>query len=221
MTDAPSTFEQVLRLSWKQFFLFGFVGIALTAWSWYYGLSFPQALDGIILSANLALGSILIATMTFYYRSFWEEIAELKRIADASSIVRYHSSGITLLFGATLAVFAAIFTDLLILLYGVASILRPVFLGAFMTGILLLVVFLLVFFARSLAEMQTIKDVSEMNGESSISETQVTGSLEALARQLEADLIRDKERVAKNQSLLQRVKSAKEVFFPHQDPPTT
>jgi len=145
----------------------------------------------------------------------------LKRIADASSIVRYHSSGITLLFGATLAVFAAIFTDLLILLYGVASILRPVFLGAFMTGILLLVVFLLVFFARSLAEMQTIKDVSEMNGESSISETQVTGSLEALARQLEADLIRDKERVAKNQSLLQRVKSAKEVFFPHQDPPTT
>ena len=220
MTEPLLTFKQGLRLTWRQFLIFTSVGILFTFWSWYYGLSFPAALDGIMLSAKLGLGSILVATMAFYYRTFWEDIAKLKKIARASATVRYHSSGLTLLFGATLAVFFAILADLTILLLGPASLLRPVSLGSFMTGILLLLAFVVFFFGRSLAEMQTIKDVSKMNGASLVTETQVLDSLDALARQLEEELIRDKARVTQNESVLARVKKAQEAL-PRETPPLT
>ena len=212
MTHPPSTLKQILRLTWKQFLIFAFVGILVTLWSWYYGLSFPAALDGIMLSAKLGLGSILVATMAFYYRTFWEAIDRLKEMAHASATVSYHSSGLILLFGATLAVFFAILIDLTILLFGPASLLRPISLGTFITGILLLLAFLLFFFGRSLAEMLTIKEVSEMSGASPVSESQVMDSLDALARRLEEEVIRDKESVKQNESALARVKRAQEAL---------
>jgi hypothetical protein len=129
----------------------------------YASISVPDNLRGPLLTVKAGVVSLTIATMTFYYKTFWDSIEKLKNIKDLAVVVNYHSSSFILLFGGGLFVFLSLFVDMYALFFVKAPYLVPIFMGLMFAGLTLLFIFLLVFLGRTLGEMQSLKSASSEN----------------------------------------------------------
>jgi len=207
MRGPPSSLEQVLRLAWKQFISFLLIGAFVTYITYSTSISVPQELEGTILATKVTMTSVLIATLAFYYQTFWEETKGLK-LEEVPRIVDYHVSNFTLLFGSTLAVFLATGADLLLVFFTDQRAWKAFALGAFFTSLILLFMFLLYFFGRSIAEMQTLKEAAKIPISPTLDKAQLEKSVADFRKQLEDSITQDKENVKKNEQLLEKVKKA-------------
>ena len=155
-----SFLSESLKIGWPYFLAFVKISAILIFLSDYASISVDESLQGTLLSAKLAIVGLTIATMTFYYRMFWDTIAGLKAITDIKKIVNYHASSFILLFGGGLFVFLSLFLDMFALFFIDPLYLIHVRMGLMFTGLTLLFSFLLVFLGRTLGEMQSLKSAS-------------------------------------------------------------
>jgi hypothetical protein len=156
-----SFLRQALTIGYKHFLAFFGLAVVLIWVSSYSSIGVMENLRGTLLSAKLAVMSLTIATMTFYYRMFWESIEKLKTLNDVGHVVNYHISSFIFLFGGGLFVSLSLAIDMYMLFFNDISYLVPVHMGLMFSGFVLLFIFLLVFLGRTLGEMQSLKSASK------------------------------------------------------------
>jgi hypothetical protein len=163
-------FSKSLSLGKTHFIAFATLATLTIYFSHVSALTIPAELRGSLFSGKIAVASITIATMTFYYRTFWDSIesaektleGKLKRQVNYADVVGYYSSGFILLFGGAFFAFVSLGVELYTSLIDKSLLWVHVHMGLFFTCLILLFVFLILFLGRTLGEMQTLKDTENL-----------------------------------------------------------
>lgn len=171
-------FSKGLTLGLNHFIAFATLGVLVVYFSQFSVMAIPAELRGSLFSAKIAVASITIATMTFYYRTFWDSIESTERTLNQTEgklkeqvrkvqvsyadVVGYYSSGFILLFGGAFFAFLSLGVELYTSLIDKSLLWIHVHMGLFFTCLILLFVFLILFLGRTLGEMQTLKDTANL-----------------------------------------------------------
>jgi hypothetical protein len=133
------------------------------------GTVIPTALkdfmDGSLLSAQFTIGSIIVASLTFFQRLVWDYIEGMEdqkeRWPYRKGFQNYGSPLILLLGGGLLAFFSAVVEVFVLTFFDAATFLISVRLGLFLTTVILLSSFLLWFVGNNLGRMYFLKRIDD------------------------------------------------------------